>query len=60
MSVRNAGDGPDFYLWQREVIYPEKDRRAVLITNMEKHLTDEELYEEMCQKPWLQAGEGRV
>lgn len=51
--VRNVGDGPDFYLWQREVIYPEKDRRVVLITNMENHLTNEELYEEMCRKPWL-------
>lgn len=51
--VRNVGDGPDFYLWQREVIYPEKDRRVVLITNMENHLTNEELFEEMCRKSWL-------
>lgn len=45
--IRNLGDGPDFYEWQREVIYSEEDRRVVLITNMENHMTDEELYERM-------------
>lgn len=45
--IRNLGDGPDFYAWQREVIYSEEDRRVVLITNMENHMTDEQLYERM-------------
>ncbi|MBO5303735.1 MAG: glycosyl hydrolase 115 family protein [Lachnospiraceae bacterium] len=42
--VRNIGDGPDFYLWQREVTYSEEDKRVVLITNMENHMTDTALY----------------
>ena len=42
--VRNLGDGPYFYQWQRLVIYPEKDRKILLLTNEENHLTDEALY----------------
>ncbi len=42
--VRNLGDGPHFYQWQREVTYSERDSKVVLITNMEKHMTDWELY----------------
>ena len=42
--IRNIGDGPDFYKWQREVTYSENDRKVVLITNMENHMTDWELY----------------
>ena len=42
--VRNLGDGPDFNKWQREVTYSENDAKVVLITNMENHMTDWELY----------------
>ncbi len=42
--IRNIGDGPDFYKWQREAIYSENDRKVVLITNMENHMSDWELY----------------
>ena len=42
--VRNLGDGPDFYKWQREVTYSENDAKVVLITNMENHMTDWALY----------------
>ncbi len=42
--IRNRGDGPDFYKWQREVTYSENDSKVVLITNMENHMTDWELY----------------
>lgn len=45
--IRNMGDGPHFFDWQRNFIYSEEDRRVMLITNMENHLTDEELYEAM-------------
>lgn len=45
--IRNLGDGPHFYNWQRNYIYSEEDRRVVLITNFENHLTDKELYEAM-------------
>lgn len=45
--VRVIGDGPGFYLWQREVTYAPEDRRVVLLTNLENHMTDAELYEQM-------------
>lgn len=48
--LRNEGDGPYFYLWQREFLYPPEDVRVVLITNMENHLTDEELFALMKEK----------
>lgn len=43
-DLRNAGDGPHFYQWQRDLLYAEEDRRVMLIMNMENHLTDEELF----------------
>jgi hypothetical protein len=46
--IRNMGEGPHFYQWQREFLYKEEDRRVVLLTNNENHLTDEELFE--CMK----------
>lgn len=42
--VRNLGDGPRFYRWQREFLYPEEDKRVMLVMNMENHLRDEELF----------------
>ncbi|MGN1141572.1 MAG: glycosyl hydrolase 115 family protein [Oliverpabstia sp.] len=45
--VRNLGDGPHYYQWQREFLYSEEDRRVMLIMNMENHLEDEELFELM-------------
>lgn len=45
--VRNFGDGPHFFKWQREFMYKEEDKRVVLLTNTENHLTDEELFEGM-------------
>lgn len=42
--VRALGDGPHYYEWQREYLYAEKDRRVMLILNMENHLRDEELF----------------
>ncbi|MDO5417484.1 MAG: glycosyl hydrolase 115 family protein [Lachnospiraceae bacterium] len=48
--VRNLGDGPYFYQWQRQVIYAEEDRRVVLLTNEENHLTDAQLYQAMKRK----------
>lgn len=46
--IRNIGEGPHFYQWQREFLYREEDRRVILITNHENHLTDEELFD--CMK----------
>lgn len=45
--VRNLGDGPYFYQWQRLVIYPRQDRKILLLLNEENHLTNEELYQAM-------------
>ncbi len=42
--LRALGDGPHYYQWQREYLYSEKDRRVMLILNMENHLQDEELF----------------
>lgn len=42
--LRALGDGPHYYQWQREYLYSEKDRRVMLIMNMENHLRDEELF----------------
>lgn len=48
--IRNLGDGPDFYKWQREVAYSKEDRGVVLLTNTENHMTDEELYNRMKER----------
>lgn len=48
--VRNLGDGPHFYQWQREFLYPEEDRRILLILNMENHLNNLELFALMEEK----------
>lgn len=48
--VRNLGDGPHFYEWQREYLYNEEDRRVLLIYNMDNHLKDQELFELMQEK----------
>lgn len=46
-AVRNFGDGPHFFRWQREVMYAPEDKNVILITNFENHLTNEELYIKM-------------
>lgn len=48
--LRNLGDGPHYYEWQREFLYAEEDRRVMLIMNMENHLKDEELFPLMKEK----------
>jgi hypothetical protein len=48
--VRNLGDGPHFYQWQRDFLYSEEDRRVMLILVMENHLKDQELFALMKEK----------
>ncbi len=48
--IRTLDDGPHYYLWQREFLYSEKDRRVLLILNMENHLTDEEIFQLMKER----------
>lgn len=45
--LRNMEDGPAFYKWQREFLYSEKDKKVMLVLNMENHLTDLEIFELM-------------
>lgn len=48
--LRNLGDGPHFFTWQRETLYTPAQARIVLITNMENHMDDLALYQAMKQK----------
>ena len=48
--IRNLGDGPHFYAWQRDFLYAEEDRRVMLVLNMENHLTDLELFALMKER----------
>lgn len=48
--LRNLGDGPHFYQWQRDFLYSEEDRRVMLVMNMENHLKDLELFGLMEEK----------
>lgn len=48
--LRNKGDGPFFYQWQRNFLYAKEDSRVVLITNMENHLGDSELFALMKER----------
>jgi hypothetical protein len=57
--IRNIGEGPHFFEWQRRFLYKEEDRRVMLITNMENHLTDEELYEAMKKSKELEYSSGK-
>ncbi len=48
--LRNIGDGPHFYHWQREFLYSEEDKRVMLILNMENHRNDQEIFSLMKEK----------
>ncbi len=52
--IRNIGEGPHFFAWQREFLYSETDRKVMLITNFENHAEDEELFGYMRAK-WMKA-----
>lgn len=52
--IRNMGDGPHFFNWQRKFTYKEEDRRVMLLTNIENHLVDWELYEAMRESGELE------
>lgn len=49
--IRNIGDGPYFYHWQRDYLYSKTDRKVILVTNFENHMTDWEIYE-LMKKPY--------
>jgi len=43
-ALRNHGDGPHFYHWQRRFIDAPEDASIMLILNMENHLDNDELF----------------
>ncbi|MBE5759993.1 MAG: hypothetical protein E7332_08240 [Clostridiales bacterium] len=48
--IRAVGNGPEYFRWHREALYPEEDRRIVLLTNVEHRLTDDELLTAFLEK----------
>ena len=42
--LRNSGDGPHFYQWQRRFLDAPEDAQIMLILNMENHLDNDELF----------------
>lgn len=48
--LRNLGDGPHYYQWQRDFLYAEEDRRVMLVMNMENHIKDDEMFALMEEK----------
>ena len=42
--LRNHGDGPHFYRWQRRFLHAPEDADIALILNMENHLNDDDLF----------------
>ena len=48
--IRAVGNGPEYFRWHREALYPEEDRRIVLLTNFEHRLTDDELLTAFLEK----------
>lgn len=48
--LRNLGDGPHFYRWQRQFQDSEADCRVMLILNTSNHLTDAQLFHLMDQR----------
>ncbi len=45
--IRNLGDGPHFYQWQKDFLYSEAEKNVMLITNYENHLNNLELFKYM-------------
>ena len=45
--LRNLGDGPHFYRWQRRFLDAPEDAGIMLILNMENHLDNDELFRNM-------------
>lgn len=48
--VRNKGEGPHFYQWQQEYLYPPEDRRIVLLLKPDRQLSNQELYGKMKEQ----------
>lgn len=51
--LRNNGDGPHFYLWQRRFTDPPGEAEIMLLLNTENHLDNDELFARMKARPDL-------
>ncbi|BDR52600.1 hypothetical protein KIM372_05070 [Bombiscardovia nodaiensis] len=49
--VRCLGDGPHYNLWKREFTYPADEKNVYVLTNMENHETDDEIFHAM-KRAW--------
>lgn len=45
--LRCLGDGPYFNSWKRDFTYPRDEQKVFVLTNMENHETDEQIYQAM-------------
>ncbi len=54
--LRNNGDGPHFYRWQRRFLDAPEDAQIMLILNMENHLDNDELFLLMDAR-WEETGD---
>jgi hypothetical protein len=45
--LRNLGEGPHFYMWQREIQESKEDQKVALLLNTKNHVDDNELFELM-------------
>lgn len=48
--LRNLGDGPHFFQWQRDFLDPPEDSKIRLILTSENHRTDEEIFALMKER----------
>ncbi|WP_235182944.1 hypothetical protein [Gracilibacillus boraciitolerans] len=60
--IRVIGEGPRYFYWQRELLYSEEDRKIMLLTNTQNHLTDEELFILLNEenKSWTEVNTDRL
>ncbi|RSX51895.1 glycosyl hydrolase 115 family protein [Bifidobacterium callimiconis] len=45
--LRAIGDGPHYYQWKRDFLYPAWEKDVMVIMNMENHETDQEIFAAM-------------
>ncbi|KAA8830237.1 glycosyl hydrolase 115 family protein [Bifidobacterium tissieri] len=45
--LRAMGDGPHYYQWKRDFLYPKWEKDVMVIMNMENHETDQQIFDAM-------------
>ena len=51
--IRNFGDGPGYWDWQRELFYPEEDKGVRLQMNLHNRNTEEEMFHKMKESGYM-------